>query len=159
MRSGAQRSPDSGQDAFERAAVRYLAGRDRTEAQMTAYLTRAGASPGRIRTLLDHFRARGYLNDRAYALRWAQARLRRRPMGAARLEAELEARGFARATVAEAVAQAYEGRAPREWAARLLRQRERAGTRLTAARKAGLLRQYGFEEDVIGELIGTDGES
>ena len=144
---------------FERAAVRYLAGRDRTEAQMKAYLTRAGASPARIRALLDHFRARGYINDRAYALRWAQARLKQRPMGTARLEAELEAKGFAPATVAETVAQAYEGRAPREWAARLLRQRERAGRPLTPGRRAGLLRQYGFEEDVIEEMAGAGEES
>ena len=141
-------------DAIEQAAVRYLAARDRTEAQMKAYLTRAGAPPARIRELLDHFRTRGYINDRAYALRWAQDRLARRPMGSARLEAELEAKGFVRATVAEALAQVYEGRAPREWAARLLRQRERMGRRLTSVRKAGLLRQHGFDEDVIEELVG-----
>jgi regulatory protein len=154
-----RRSSDPGRDAIERAAVRYLAGRDRTEAQMKAYLTRAGASPARIRELLDHFRARGYINDRAYALRWAQARLQQRPMGSARLEAELEAKGFARAAVVEAVTRAYEGRAPREWAARLLQQRERSGKPLTAARKAGVLRRYGFEEDVIEEVVGMSEES
>ncbi len=139
--------------------MRYLAGQDRTEAQMKAYLIRAGASPAHIRELLDHFRARGYINDRAYALRWTQARLKQRPMGSARLEAELSAKGFARTTVAETVAQAYEGRAPREWAVRLLRQRERSGKPLTAGRKAGLLRRYGFEEDVIEEIVGTSEES
>jgi len=155
-RTGAGRASESRQDRFERAALRYLAAHDRTEAQMTAYLTRRGAHPSRIRALLDQFRSRGYLNDKAYALRWAQDRLARRPMGPARLEAELESKGFPRAAVADTVKTVYKESSPRDLAQRALRQRARTGTRLTLARKAGLLRQSGFDEELIEELLGLD---
>jgi regulatory protein len=155
-RTGTGRGSESRQDRFERAALRYLAAHDRTEAQMTAYLSRRGAPSARIRELLEQFRTRGYLNDRAYALRWAQARIARRPMGSARLEAELESKGFPSAAIADAIRTVYKEASPRELAGRALRQRERTGTRLTAARKAGLLRQSGFEEELIEELLGLD---
>jgi len=147
---------ESRQDRFERAALRYLGAHDRTEAQMSAYLTRRGAPPARIRELLAQFRSRGYLNDRTYALRWAQGRLARRPLGPARLEAELESKGFLQAAVADAVRTVYKETSPREVATRALRQREQRGTPLTLARKAGLLRQAGFDEELIDELLGLD---
>jgi len=156
--AGTGRVPGLEQDRFERAALRYLAGHDRTETQMAAYLSRLGAPPSRIREFLDQLRSRGYLNDRAYALRWAQDRLTRRPMGPARLEAELEAKGFPSAAIADTIQTVYKESSPRDLAKRVLRQRERSGQRLTAARKAGLLRQSGFEEDLIEELLGGDGD-
>ena len=123
---------------------------------MTAYLSHRGAPPTRIRELLEHFRSRGYLNDRAYALRWAQDRVTRRPMGSARLEAELESKGFPHAAIAETVRTVYKETSPRELARLALWQRERMGKRLTVARKAGLLRQSGFDEELIEELLGLD---
>lgn len=155
-RTGTGRISESRQNRFERAAVRYLAAHDRTETQMAAYLSRRGASPACIRELLDRFRSHGYLNDRAYALRWARDRVARRPMGSARLEAELESKGFPSAAIADAVRTVYKETSPLELARRALRQRERVGERLTVARKAGLLRQSGFEEELIEELLGLD---
>ncbi|MER3422183.1 MAG: hypothetical protein C4293_02065, partial [Nitrospiraceae bacterium] len=86
-------------DPLEQAALRHLARRDRTEAQMKAYLTRMGASPTRITSVIRGLQARGYLNDQAYALRWARSRIERRPMGRDRLEAELIGQGLDRHTV------------------------------------------------------------
>jgi SOS response regulatory protein OraA/RecX len=119
---------------LELAAVRYLAQRERTEAQVRAYLSRAGASAACTRSLLSRFRNQGYLDDKAYAVRWARARLAKCPMGQARLEAELLAKGFDRTTVATAFRRL--GRA--------------TGDR---RRGASLLRRYGFEEDIIEELF------
>ena len=145
-------SPRPTTDKLELAAVRYLAQRERTEAQVRAFLSRAGASATRTRSLLSRFRTQGYLDDKAYALRWAGARLSRCPMGRARLEAELLAKGFDRTTVAWALKQAYADSDLRALARTLLARRlgRAAGDR---RRGAGLLRRYGFEEEIIEELF------
>jgi regulatory protein len=152
-------SPQSAADRYELAAVRYLARRERTEAQVAACLSRAGASAARIRSLLSRFREQGYLDDDAYAMRWARDRLARRPMGQTRLEAELLAKGFERAAVAKAVRQAYGDTPQRVLARALLIQRlGRAGAG-DRRRGAGLLRRYGFDESVIEELFGVSESS
>ena len=148
-------SPRSTVDEFELAAVRYLARRERTEAQVKTFLSRAGAPAVRIRSLLSHFRERGYLNDKAYASRWARARLARCPMGQARLEAELLGKGFERATVAEAVRQVYDGTNQRTLARALLVQRLGRAAAGDRRRGTSLLRRYGFDEDLIEELFGV----
>lgn len=148
-------SPRSAADRYELAAVRYLARRERTEAQVAAYLSRAGASAVRIRSLLSRFREQGYLNDDAYAARWARARLARCPMGQARLEAELLAKGFGRATVAKAMRQAYGDTTQRTLARALLIQRLGRAAAGDRRRGASLLRRYGFDESVIEELFGV----
>ncbi len=147
--------PRSAADEYEQAAIRYLARRERTEAQVKAFLSRAGASAVCIRSLLSRFRQQGYLDDHAYAARWARARLARCPMGQARLEAELLAKGFERATVAKTVRQAYEDTNQRVLARTLLAQRLGRTASGDRRRGAGLLRRYGFEEDVIEEVIGV----
>lgn len=148
-------SSGSTADLFEQAAVRYLARRERTEAQVKVFLSRAGASAARIRALLSKFRAQGYINDAAYAARWARSRLTRRPMGQARLEAELLAKGFDRATVAQTVAQVYGETSQRELARALLAQRLGRTWERDHRRGEGLLRRYGFDDEIIEELFGV----
>jgi regulatory protein len=148
-------SPRSTADGFELAAVRYLARRERTEAQVRTFLSLAGASAVRIRSLLSQFRERGYLNDRAYAARWARDRLARCPMGQARLEAELLAKGFDRTIVAKTVRQVYDDTNQRTLAKALLVQRLGRAAAGDRRRGAGLLRRYGFDEDLVEELFGV----
>jgi len=148
-------SPRSAADRYELAAVRYLARRERTEAQVVAYLSRAGASAVRIRSLLSRFREQGYLNDDAYAARWARDRLARCPMGQARLEAELLAKGFGRTTVAKAMRQVSGDTTQRTLARALLIQRLGRAAAGDRRRGASLLRRYGFDENVIEELFGV----
>lgn len=148
-------SPRSAADGYELAAIRYLARQERTEAQVATYLSRAGASVVRIRSLLSRFRKQGYLNDDAYAVRWARARLARCPMGQARLEAELLAKGFERATVTKAVRQVCGDTTQRTFARALLLQRLGRAAAGDRRRGAGLLRRYGFDENIIEELFGV----
>ncbi len=121
---------------------------------MRTYLERADAAPAVIATLLAQFRRRGYVNDAAYAVRWAGARLAQRPMGRDRLEAELAGRGFEPTTIVAALAQAYEGRNEQELARTLLH--ARAGVR-TQPKQAALLRRHGFDEEIIQHLVGDQG--
>lgn len=148
-------SSEGAADPFEAAAVRYLARQERTEAQVKAYLSRAGASAIRIRTLLSRFREHGYINDDAYAARWARARLAKRPMGQARLEAELLAKGFERATVVRVLRQVYGELSQRDLARELLA--KRFGRNLPSDRRRGasLLQRHGFDEEIIEELFGV----
>lgn len=133
--------------------MRYLARRERTEAQVKAFLGRAGAPAARIRSLLSRFREQGYINDNAYATRWARTRLARCPMGQPRLEAELLAKGFERATVAKTIRQIYDGMNERTLALALLTQRLGRGAARDRRRGASLLRRYGFDDDVIDEMF------
>ena len=100
-------------DRLQLVALRYLTGRDCTEAQLRAYLIRKGASPDILRPLFERFQGLGYLNDESYALRWAQSRLRGRPLGRARLERELQAKLFASEDAREGMRAFTEKRAPR----------------------------------------------
>ncbi|MEK6527147.1 MAG: hypothetical protein AABZ22_09760, partial [Nitrospirota bacterium] len=59
------RFPLPADDSTEQAALRFLAGWDRTEAQVRTYLSGTGASSGRIQTLIKQFVKRWYLNDEA----------------------------------------------------------------------------------------------
>lgn len=157
MRAKTHRSadtPDRAAERLEQAALRYLTRRDRSEAQVRTYLERAGAAPALIVSLLAQFRRRGYVNDAAYAVRWAVTKLSQRPMGRDRLEAELAAQGFKPQTIAAVVAQAYEGRSEQELARILLQ--TRAGIR-TQAKQAALLRRHGFDEEIIQQLVGDEG--
>lgn len=140
---------------MEQAALRYLARRQRTEANVKEYLRRVGASPTQIRTLVRKFVERGYLNDDSYALGWAGKRLARRPMGRARLEAELWRQGIDRATAMRVVAQVYQEHDERSLAQALLARRPVLLAAGSPSRAASLLRRHGFSEETIEELLGS----
>ena len=131
-------------DPIQQAALRYLGRRDRTEAQTRAYLERIGASSAGIRRLIADFHRLGYLNDDAYARRWAHDRLARKPMGPARLEHELRVQGLDERTITATVEELYRETSEREVVLRLLRSKT-----VTPA----FLRRRGFSEDTIESVF------
>jgi SOS response regulatory protein OraA/RecX len=74
-------------------------------------------------------------------------------MGRDRLEAELLAQGLDRATVSRTLEKVYSQQNERDLARLLLNRRIGSGIRRTDAARAGLLRRYGFREEVIEELL------
>lgn len=148
------RAPQIGDEALLGAALRFLSSCDRTQAQMKAYLARRGSSPGLTRVILARLRDWGYLDDDAFAVRWAQARVGRRPMGRARLEAELLAKGFDAETTARTLRKVYPVDRETELAEALLRRGDGCG-RKTRTQQAALLRRAGFQEETIESLIGV----
>lgn len=134
-------------DPVEHAALRYLARRDRSEAHLRAYLGQIGASPSRIRTVLARLRALGYVNDRAFARRWARDRMARKPMGRLRLEAELQAHGLDEKIIFNTVEDIYAETDERSVALQLLKTRS-----VTPA----FLRRRGFSEDTIEMIFCND---
>jgi len=145
-------------DPTEQATFRYLARRDRTEAQMRAYLIRLGVSSARAGRVIKRLVEQGYLDDERYGFRWASARLARRPMGRERLEAEMVGQGLERDTIERTLDQVYGERSEGELALTLLRRKY--DLRNPACRSSGatLLRRYGFTEETI-EAVLRNGES
>jgi len=157
MKSGRTgRRPGSPQsDNWLYLAVRYLARWDRTVAQVEQFLRDKGASPAQAKQTIGRLSDLRYLNDRAYAERWVESRLARRPMGRERLKAELQAKGLAEALVENAIRKAFRGVDEEVVARRLLRTRQQRGHRLTVIQVLRLLRQRGFDQETIDRMIGT----
>jgi regulatory protein len=137
-------------------AFTYLSQRDRTVAQLTQYLQRRRVPDRTVRETVARCIELGYLDDRAFAARWAESRLQRRPMARPALEVELLAKGFDEPLVVETLARLYVKGTERQLAGRIVRdQRGRRGT-VSLARLGSLLRQRGFDEDLIADVIGVE---
>ncbi len=137
-------------------AIRYLARTDRTAAQVERYVQEHGASRGQGRVIVRELERRGYLNDQAYATRWAEARLSRHPMGRERLKAELLKRGFGESVTERALGQAYLSISEQELACQALE--GRAG-RTRPIQWVRFLRQRGFDNDTIQQVTQVDLET
>ncbi len=130
-------------------ALRYLARTDRTAAQVERYLEDKGASRSQVRVVIRELERRGYLNDQAFATRWAEARLLRRPMGRERLKAELLMRGFEASVTERALGKAFQSISEQELACQALEGRVRRTRPLQWVR---FLRQRGFDDDTIQQV-------
>jgi regulatory protein len=134
-------------------AVRYLARRDRTSAQVERFLLHKGAAPADVREIVTRLSRLRYLNDRAYAERWIETRLARRPMGRARLEAELLAQGVADTLAGQAMREALRSLDEETLARRALSMARRDGRRVTPEQAMRLLRQRGFLEETVERIV------
>ena len=148
-----RRVPQSGDEWFHRA-VRYLARFDRTAAQVERFLTSKGASSTQAKQAINRLSALRYLDDRAYATRWVEATMARRPMGRDGLKSELLARGLADALADEVIDEGMQEVDEETLARRALRVQRRKGSRLLPRRTASFLRQRGFAEETIERIIG-----
>lgn len=137
----------------EEQAIRFLAKRDRTTAQLKAFLERKGAAEPQVVTLLQRFQQLGYLNDEAYALHWSQSRLDRYPMGQQRLVEEVCAQGIERSQAERMVARLYVGESELDYARTVLRRQMPRMTNGQEKKAVALLRRRGFEEDVIQQVV------
>jgi regulatory protein len=126
-----------------------------TQAELTARLRRRGAEPSVAEAVVAELVDRGYLDDAAFARRWVEARAAR-GYGAARLRAELRARGVPTEVIAAALATLAPESA-------LERCRQAARGRITTLRRAGpgraaprlvayLLRR-GFPSSVVARVV------
>ena len=147
-----RRIPQSGNEWFHRA-VRYLARFDRTAAQVGRFLTSKGAPRSQVRAVISRLSALRYLDDRAYAARWIEATLERRPMGRDRLKSELMAKGLGERLANDVIVEGLKGVDDETLARRALQLKRRGGGRNPRQRTASLLRQWGFEEEIIERII------
>ncbi|MBM4127539.1 MAG: hypothetical protein FJ247_09370 [Nitrospira sp.] len=151
-RIGKQPAP-SARDRWMSIAVRYLARRDRTVAQVERFLAHKGATTPEVRAVVVRLSQLRYLDDRAYSNRWIEARLARQPMGRARLEAELLAHGVTESLAGQAIREALRGLNEETLARRALSIVKRTGRRLTPGQTMRLLRQRGFEDETVERIM------
>jgi regulatory protein len=86
------------------AALRLLAYRPRSEAELRSRLARRGLPPVVVQETVEHLREQGLLNDEAFARYWVDARQQSSPRGRGLLRRELLAKGIAAETAAQAAA-------------------------------------------------------
>ena len=134
-------------------AVRALARSDRTTAQVERLLATKGASPAQIRAVVRRLISLRYIDDEAFAARWADRRLARMPMGRARLQDELLATGCPEHIVQTTLRATYRRMSERDLAMQVVKMAGWAGSTQTLGRLARLLSQRGFDEDTIETVM------
>jgi regulatory protein len=128
-----------------------------TRRQLTDRLRRRGAPADVAEALVADFEARGYVDDRAFATAWADARARGRAYGPRRLREALLAKGVARELVDAAVRRAFaevdEETRARAAAARRLPQLRRAAPDQAVRRLSAYLLRRGFPGEIVRRVV------
>lgn len=141
-------------DQWLQVAARALARSDRTTRQIEQLLAAKAASPAQIRAVVRPLTALGYLDDKAFAMRWADRRLARMPMGRARLQEELLATGCPEHIVQATLRSIYRTVSERDLAMQVVRLAGRGTSAQRLGGVARLLNQRGFDEDTIETVMG-----
>jgi regulatory protein len=132
-----------------------LARRAWTRAELTTRLCRRGAPSDVAADVTADLERRGHLDDAAFARHWVTSRAAR-GYGAARLRAELRARGVASALIDTALATLDRGDQLEE-ARRLARRRLPALTRAAPLKAAARLRDHllrrGFPGGLVAQVV------
>ena len=148
---------DRGWQARE-AALRLLAVRPRSAAELVRRLRMKGYEPEIGEEVVARLRELGMIDDAAFASMVVRDRVRLRPQGARRLASELWAKGVDEETARTAIRETMAGedtderelarRAAEKWTPRPGEEPARARRRLH-----GFLARRGFDDDVIREVL------
>jgi regulatory protein len=127
--------------AYQRA-LRRLARRDHSEAELRRALLARGHSQDEVDRALERLRGQRYLDDASFAERFARSRLAHRGQGRMRIRQGLRQRGVASEEVEAGLAAAFEEIPEDEILDRLARRYWRQHSRVEPARR--LPRLWGF---------------
>jgi regulatory protein len=158
-RAGLERDGRPPLDAARARAValELLSRKAWTRRQLTDRLRRRGAPAAVAEAVVEDFEARGYVDDRAFATAWAEARARGRGYGPRRLRDALLAKGVARPLVDEAVREAFaevdEETRARAVATQRLPTLRRTAPDGAARRLSAFLLRRGFPGDVVRRVV------
>ncbi|MGH7927838.1 MAG: regulatory protein RecX [Candidatus Binatia bacterium] len=139
-----------------KAALRFLGHRARSEAEITAHLTRKGYSPDLATLALGKLRASRYVGDEGFARDWARSRVDDRGYGPLRIEQELRAKGIDESLILETVRECFGGGHEGKKAKQVLEKqfgREKLDDPKTLRRAAAFLQRRGYSETVILDLL------
>jgi SOS response regulatory protein OraA/RecX len=142
-------------DPWLQLAVRALARSDRTTVQIERLLAAKGASPLQVRAVVRRLISLKYLDDVAFAARWADRRLVRMPMGRARLQEELLATGCPEPIVQATLRATYRKVSERDLAMQVVTMAGKVSSEQMRDRVARRLSQRGFDEDTIETVMGA----
>jgi regulatory protein len=148
------RSADA-EEVYNRA-LRFLAYRPRSEAELRARLARAGCAAQEIEAALEKLRGLKLLDDEAFARSFARDRIENRGYGPLRVERELRFKGVAKAVIAEVLKESFDRERDSARARAILERRFR-GQDLkdlkTARRAIAYLRRRGYRDALIAEVM------
>jgi regulatory protein len=140
------------EDAFERA-VGALSRRERTTAELEAWLAERGYPRAEVAAAIDRLTAIGELDDERFARRYAEDKRELRGWGADRIREALAGKGIDGATIAAALG----GDGPAEELARALtlleRRGEPAADEASRARALGFLARRGYDSELAYEAV------
>ncbi len=131
-------------------AVRYVQRGVRSTRDVTAYLTRLGFNTRQAQSVVEKFVQKGLLNDRACARLWAEHFARK---GLSRPLIRLKLSGKGLGDYALEAIQELDVADDRQRALSLVNQWQAKSSRLGKLSLARRLAAYGFDEELINELI------
>lgn len=142
--------------AFQRA-VKLLAAKPRSIAELRERLAERCSSKTVIETVIARLREYGYLDDERYALGYASSKVRQQPIGRRRLELSLERKKVDRAVAAEALDQVFAETPEEDLLDRALekrvRLRGRPKTRAEAKSLFDHLLRQGFPFELVSQKV------
>ncbi len=139
------------QPPLRERALKWLAQREHSRADLARKLARYAEDPDQISSLLDDLVRRRLVSDDRYAE--ARAHALARKFGVARIEHELRASGIAAATIAGATREARATELVRARAAWRKRFGAPAASGAERAKQVRFLRGRGFSFDVIRQVV------
>lgn len=142
--------------AFQRA-VKLLASKPRSIAELRERLSERCSDKTVVETVIDRLREYGYLDDERYALGYAASKVRQQPIGRRRLEQSLAQKKVDRSVAEEALDQVFAETSEAELLDRALERRVRLRGRPKNRAEAKslfdhLLRQ-GFPFELVSEKV------
>ncbi|MFC1492212.1 regulatory protein RecX [Nitrospinota bacterium] len=105
-------------EKIETSALRILALRSHTQAELRRKLHQRGFPHHEVEAVLGRLKQIGYLDDESAARSWVRRRLRSRPMGLRLMEQEFQRLGVSPSILKSAISEAYEEGAELEYARR-----------------------------------------
>ncbi len=142
-------------EALKRA-LKFLAYRPRSEAEVRAKLTQLGFPQKIIETTLKKLHSLNYLNDESFARNWALGRVGGRGYGPLRVERELRQKGIAKSLIDEVMKETFGLQEGKERARALLEKRFRGkdlSDRKMLHRAISFLQRRGYRDSVIAEIL------
>ena len=139
-------------DELRARALRLLARREHTRAELARKLAPEAESSDALKALIDQLSSRAQLSDERYAE--ARAHQLSRKFGAARVRRELVAKGIEREAAARFAADVERTDLERAHLILARKYRTRATTPQERVRRARFLQSRGFSPDVIRQALG-----
>ena len=139
-------------------ALRMLTYRDRSKQEIRDKLEQKEISPCVIENVVTLLSDYGYLDDRAFAQRWARSLLETKNWGFSRIGVALRGRGLARELVEEAISQLREDYSEEETAFQIMKRRfshfdlQEASSK-EKRRVIAFLKRRGFSWDTISRVL------
>ncbi len=143
-------------DELKTRALRLLASREHSRAELARKLAPHAASPEAVERLLDDLAARRLLSDARFAE--TRAHQLSRKYGATRVRQDLKGKGVADDIVERLAADSSQDELERARQILVRKYRSPSGTREEHAKRARFLQSRGFSYDTIRRALGASSE-